>query len=67
MALGYREALDSMRAEQRYLEAAGRWREGIQMYSARGQASMLVAPDGLGALKLAVLATPGLPVPSAVG
>ncbi|MFA5892082.1 MAG: SAM-dependent methyltransferase [Actinomycetota bacterium] len=67
MALGYRRLLDDMRAEQKSLEDTGRWREGIAMYSARGQASMLVAPDGLGALKLAVLATPGLPVPSAAG
>lgn len=67
MALGYQDALDSMRNEQKSLETAGRWREGIQMYSARGQASMLVAPDGLGGLKFAALATPGLPKPSAVG
>jgi SAM-dependent MidA family methyltransferase len=67
MALGYRELLGQMRGQQRDHEAKTDWRAAIATFSARGDASMLVAPDGLGAHKVLVAATEGLPPPRCVG
>lgn len=66
MRLGYREVLDEMRARQHEHEGAGEWRTAIETYGARGDASMLVDPHGLGGLRVLALGTEGLPPPRAV-
>jgi SAM-dependent MidA family methyltransferase len=64
-ALGYRRALEGLRAEQLKLEEAGDWREAIRLFGARGEASMLVGPSDLGNLKVLAFGTAGLPEPRA--
>jgi NADH dehydrogenase [ubiquinone] 1 alpha subcomplex assembly factor 7 len=66
MNLGYRRALDEMGARQREAEQKGEWREAIAGFGARGEASMLVDPAGLGSLKVMAFATGGLPAPQAL-
>jgi SAM-dependent MidA family methyltransferase len=64
-ALGYRAALDAMRAEQQRDESEGRWREAIATFGARNEAAMLVDPAGLGSLRVMAFGTRGLPEPRA--
>jgi NADH dehydrogenase [ubiquinone] 1 alpha subcomplex assembly factor 7 len=66
MALGYREALDDMARAQKEAEGAGEWRAAIEIFNARGEASMVVDPAGLGSLKVLAMATEGLPRPRLV-
>ena len=61
--LGYRRVLDDLRRRQADLESEGSWREAIATYGARGEASMLVDPAGLGSLKVLVVGTPDVPAP----
>jgi len=64
MTLGYRRELDRMRTAQREAERAGRWRDALAGFGARGEAAMLVDASGLGSLKWLVLGTDGLPEPT---
>jgi SAM-dependent MidA family methyltransferase len=66
MNLGYRELLEHIRARQHEAETKNEWRDAIATFGARGDASMLVDPTGLGTLKVMAFATPGLPPPRAL-
>ena len=61
MALGYREVLARMRAQQQHAEQRKSWRAAIDAFGARGDASMLVDEAGLGGFKVIGFATKGLP------
>lgn len=63
--LGYRAELDAMRRAQAGRESAGAWRDAIGTWAARGDASLLVDPAGLGSFKVLALGTAGLPEPRA--
>lgn len=64
-ALGFDAAVGSIRADQRAAEAGDAWAAALRAYGARGEAAMLVDPDGLGAHRVLALATPGLAPPRA--
>lgn len=60
-ALGYRDALDQMKADQTAARIAGDHVTEISLWNARGEAAMLVDPQAMGAYGVLVLATEGLP------
>lgn len=59
--LGYREVLDAMKRQQHDARARGDSAAEVYLWNARGEASVLVDPAGLGGYGVLVLATPGLP------
>lgn len=64
-ALGYRDLVARMQREQREAEAGGDHRRAVELWNARGEASMLLDPAGLGAHRVVALGTAGLPEPRA--
>lgn len=65
MALGYRRLMAEAAREQRNQEVSGDWAGAVREFAARGQASMLIDPAGLGSHKVLAIGTPGLPEPLA--
>ena len=65
MALGYRTRLDRIRKEQAEHESRNEWMRAVSYFGERGEAAMLVDPDGLGGLKVLALGTMALPKPRA--
>jgi SAM-dependent MidA family methyltransferase len=59
LALGFAEWADAERIRASALGGA----KATRVWAARSRASVLVEPDGLGAHRWSLLATPGLPVP----
>lgn len=59
--LGYREVLDAMKRQQHDARARGDSAAEVYLWNARGEASVLVDPAGLGGYGVLILATPGLP------
>jgi SAM-dependent MidA family methyltransferase len=60
-AFGYREALTRLQAEQNAARAAGDHVKEVALWNARGEATMLVDPQGMGGYGVLVLGTEGLP------
>ena len=60
-ALGYRRNLDAMRVRQDEARARGDHATEVALWNARGEAAMLVDPQGMGGFGVLVLATAGLP------
>lgn len=67
LALGYRDVVEQLRAQQQVAQDAGESRRALELFEARNEAAMIVDPDGLGALKVVAFTTPGVPAPSAFG
>lgn len=65
--LGFHETVAALRDQQHQDEATGDWRSAIASFSARGEASMLIDPSGLGSLKVLVVGTEDMPEPRLVG
>ena len=59
LALGYRRALEVLKARQGERERAGAWREGVSIWNQRGEAAMLIDRAGLGGLKVLAAGTDG--------
>lgn len=66
IALGYKRALRSLRAQQWDLERVSRWRQALRVFSERQSASLLIDPSGLGALRVLALASKDAPAPRLV-
>lgn len=66
LAVGFRLWLSGVRRRQAEAEEAGNWREVNRLYAERSRATLLIDPDQLGALRLLVFGTAGLPPPASV-
>jgi len=62
-ALGYARWATAMRERQSMLQQDGRNSEATRIWQTRSRASLLVDPEGLGAFRWLVIATPGLREP----
>lgn len=65
LGLGMRRWIQRARREQRQAEERGNHREAARWFSERSRASILVDEGKLGALKVLVLGSEGLPAPAA--
>jgi SAM-dependent MidA family methyltransferase len=61
--LGYTRWAATMRGMQTTLQRGGKGSEAARIWEARSRASLLVDPEGLGALRWLVLRTAGTPLP----